>query len=209
MWIDKGYDVIALVASCALMLKLEWPLILPDDPAVERLAAHSHDICEYVVGISRSEGLAPGLAPIDGGITLHLPCHERAQNVGRKSADMLALVPDTEVSIIERCSGHGGSIGVTKGFHETGAGGPDHGGRAARASTRPAEGGPDPRRGERGRAHPYLASECPLAGAHILNGMARQADQGRRSRRRRALLPAAPTPPDRAAGPRLRARLRP
>ena len=30
-WIDKGYDIIALVPSCALMLKFEWPLILPDD----------------------------------------------------------------------------------------------------------------------------------------------------------------------------------
>ena len=29
-WIDKGYDVIALVPSCALMLKFEWPLILPE-----------------------------------------------------------------------------------------------------------------------------------------------------------------------------------
>ena len=27
-WIDKGYDVIALVPSCALMLKFEWPLIV-------------------------------------------------------------------------------------------------------------------------------------------------------------------------------------
>ena len=44
-WIDKGYDVIGLVASCARSCsKLEWPLILPDDPAVGRLAAHSHDI---------------------------------------------------------------------------------------------------------------------------------------------------------------------
>ena len=30
-WIDKGYDVIALVPSCALMLKFEWPLIVPGD----------------------------------------------------------------------------------------------------------------------------------------------------------------------------------
>ena len=28
-WIDKGYDVVALVPSCALMLKLEWPLLVP------------------------------------------------------------------------------------------------------------------------------------------------------------------------------------
>src|SRR5204862_8063182 len=29
-WLDKGYDVIALIPSCALMLKFEWPLILPN-----------------------------------------------------------------------------------------------------------------------------------------------------------------------------------
>ena len=150
--------MIALVASCALMLKLEWPLILPDDPAVKRLSAHSSDICEYVVGISRAEGLAPGLAPLDGAVTLHLPCHERAQNVGRKSADMLALVPETEVSIVERCSGHGGSLGVTKGFHETAL-------KVGRTTARRA----------REAANPYLASECPLAGAHIVNGIGRQA----------------------------------
>ena len=157
-WIERGYDVIALVASCALMLKLEWPLILPDDPAVERLSAHSSDICEYVVGIAREEGLAPGLGPLDGAVTLHLPCHERAQNIGRKSADMLALVPDTEVTLIERCSGHGGSIGVTRGFHETAL-------KVGRPTARRA----------REAANPYLASECPLAGAHIVNGIARQA----------------------------------
>jgi glycerol-3-phosphate dehydrogenase subunit C len=33
-WIEKGYDVIALVPSCALMFKFEWPLILPQDAQV-------------------------------------------------------------------------------------------------------------------------------------------------------------------------------
>ena len=28
-WIAKGYDIIALVPSSALMLKLEWPLLVP------------------------------------------------------------------------------------------------------------------------------------------------------------------------------------
>ena len=174
-WIDKGYDVIGLVASCALMLKLEWPLILPEDPAVKRLAEHSYDICEYVVGISRSDGLAPGLAPIDGGITLHLPCHERAQNVGRKSADMLALVPDTEVSIIERCSGHGGSIGVTKGFHETAL-------KVGRTTARRAREAANPlsRLGMPTRRRPHRERDGPPGG------------QGRRSCRRRACRRAAP-----------------
>ena len=44
-WIDKGYDIIALVPSCALMLKFEWPLIVPGDPAVEKLS-----VLLYVAG---------------------------------------------------------------------------------------------------------------------------------------------------------------
>ena len=84
-WIDKGYDVIALVPSCALMLKFEWPLILPDDPAVKRLSAATFDISEYVVDIARKEGLAPGLSPIEGGVTVHIACHARAQNMGQKA----------------------------------------------------------------------------------------------------------------------------
>ena len=51
----------ALTASCGLMMKFEWPLILPDDPTVAHLAAHTRDISEYVVELSRSVGLAPGL----------------------------------------------------------------------------------------------------------------------------------------------------
>ena len=55
-WIAKGYDVIALVPSCALMLKFEWPLILPDDPDVKALSEATFDISEYIVGIARKEG---------------------------------------------------------------------------------------------------------------------------------------------------------
>ncbi len=51
-WIDRGYDVIALVPSCALMLKFEWPLILPDDPTVARISQTTSDITEYVIDIA-------------------------------------------------------------------------------------------------------------------------------------------------------------
>ncbi|HEX3954800.1 MAG TPA: heterodisulfide reductase-related iron-sulfur binding cluster, partial [Stellaceae bacterium] len=50
-YIDKGYDIVALVPSCALMLKFEWPLIVPDDAAVKKLAGATFDIAEYVVDI--------------------------------------------------------------------------------------------------------------------------------------------------------------
>ena len=61
LWIDKGYDVIALTPSCALMLKFEWRLLLPDDAAIEAVARATSDITEYVVDIANNVGLAEGL----------------------------------------------------------------------------------------------------------------------------------------------------
>jgi glycerol-3-phosphate dehydrogenase subunit C len=136
------------------MLKFEWPLIVPDDPAVKRLSEATFDIAEYVVDIAKKEGLAPGLTPLDGGVTLHLACHARAQNMGQKSAEMLRLLPQAQVKVIERCSGHGGSWGVMKGNFETAL---KVGRPVARQALR--------------EAQPHVASECPLAGMHVLQGM--------------------------------------
>ena len=153
-WIDQGRDVIALVPSCALMLKFEWPLIAPDNPAVAKLSRASFDVAEYIVGIARNEGLAPGLSPLGGAVTLHLACHARAQNMGQKAAEMLRLLPEADVSVIERCSGHGGSWGVLKENFDAAV---KVGRPVARQALR--------------NARRFLASECPLAGMHILQGM--------------------------------------
>ena len=153
-WIDKGYDVVALVPSCALMLKFEWPLIVPGDEAVAKLSRATFDISEYIVDIAKKEGLAPGLRPLDGPVTLHIACHARAQNIGQKAAELLRLVPETPLKVIERCSGHGGSWGVMKENFDTAI---KVGRPVARQALR--------------EASPYLAAECPLAGMHIRQGM--------------------------------------
>jgi glycerol-3-phosphate dehydrogenase subunit C len=158
-WIDKGYDIIALVPSCALMLKFEWPLIVPDDAAVEKLGKATFDVSEYIVDIVHKEGLAPGLSPLDGGVTVQLACHSRAQNMGQKAAEMLRLLPQADVAVIERCSGHGGSWGVLKGNFETAL---KVGRPVARQALK--------------NAKPFLASECPLAGMHIVQEMGMLAD---------------------------------
>ena len=36
-WIDKGYEVVTLTASCGLMLKFEWPLLLPTNENIKKL----------------------------------------------------------------------------------------------------------------------------------------------------------------------------
>ncbi|MGH9577765.1 MAG: heterodisulfide reductase-related iron-sulfur binding cluster, partial [Terriglobales bacterium] len=114
-YIEDGHDVIALVPSCALMLKFEWPLVLPENAKVKTLAEATYDISEYVVELAAREGLAPGLQPLAGGVALHIACHARAQNVGQKAAELLRLIPDPDLQVIERCSGHGGAWGVMKG----------------------------------------------------------------------------------------------
>src|SRR3546814_2788786 len=48
----------------------------------------------------------------------------RAQNMGNKAVDLLKLIPGydkgSDLAVIERCSGHGGSWGVRKDFFEVG-----------------------------------------------------------------------------------------
>ena len=153
-WVDKGYDIITLTASCGLMLKFEWPLILPEDANIARLAKATFDIDQYVVDIAKKHGLAPGLQPLPGGASLHLACHARAQNVGAKGAEMLRMIPDIKLDVIERCAGHGGTFGVMKKTRPSAM----KIGRPAAAAAR-----------QQGNA--YVVSECPLAAKHLVQVM--------------------------------------
>jgi glycerol-3-phosphate dehydrogenase subunit C len=155
-WIDQGYDIIALVPSCALMLKFEWPLILPEDAAVKRLARATFDISEYVTDIARKEGIAPGMQPMAEPVSIHIACHSRAQNMGQKGAELLRLIPEAKVTVIERCSGHGGAWGFKKANFEVAL---KVGKPVARQAAKAAGG--------------FLTSECPLAGVHIAQGIDR------------------------------------
>jgi glycerol-3-phosphate dehydrogenase subunit C len=154
-YIEQGYAIVALVPSCALMLKFEWPLLLPDDKDVERLAHATFDLSEYVVDIAKKEGLAPGMRAVPGGVSLHLACHARAQNMGAKAAELLRLLPEADIDVIERCSGHGGSWGVKK---ENFATAMKVGRPAARQAARDNKA--------------VLSSECPLAALHLQQGVA-------------------------------------
>lgn len=149
--IDRGYDIVALTASCGLMLKTEWAMICPDNPDVRKVAEHVFDIDEYVVDVARSHGLPPGLTPLPEGVTVHLACHARAQNMGPKAAEMLRMIPDTPVDVIERCSGHGGTFGVVKPTHEVAV---KVGKPVFRAAAKQARG--------------HIVSDCPLAAQHIV-----------------------------------------
>jgi len=158
-WVDRGYRIVTLVPSCALMLRSEWPLLLPEDKAVAKLADAVMDVAEYVVDISKNEGMADGLEPLPGGVAVHWACHARAQYIGPMAMQMLRLIPDADLEVIDRCSGHGGAWGVKKEHFETAL-------KVGRPVVRKAQ----------NSDKAFLASECPLAGAHIVQGLARQGD---------------------------------
>ena len=149
-WVDKGYQVITLTASCGLMLKFEWPLLLPNDENIKKLSKHISDIDEYIVDIAQNEGLAEGLQEIDGGVTVHNACHARAQNMGIKARDMLKLIPNIKMDVVERCAGHGGTFGVMKETHDLAI-------KVGRATARQIK----------SKNNKYMASDCPLAGKHL------------------------------------------
>ena len=149
-WVDKGYQVITLTASCGLMLKFEWPLLLSNDENIKKLSKHISDIDEYIVDIAQNEGLAEGLQEIDGGVTVHNACHARAQNMGIKARDMLKLIPNIKMDVVERCAGHGGTFGVMKETHDLAI-------KVGRATARQIK----------SKNNKYMASDCPLAGKHL------------------------------------------
>jgi glycerol-3-phosphate dehydrogenase subunit C len=148
--VDEGWDIVTLTASCGLMLKDEWPLLLPENPGVRRLAEATRDISQYVVELSKAHGVAPGLTAPQGGVTLHHACHARAQNMGAVSAQMLRLIPGAQIDVVERCSGHGGTFGVMKATHALAV---KVGKPAARLVV------------QKGRE--TLCSDCPLACKHL------------------------------------------
>ena len=149
-FVDQGYKVITLTASCGLMLKFEWALLLPHDKNIKKLSMETFDIDEYIIDIANNEGLVKGLQEIDGGVTVHHACHARAQNMGNKARDMLKLIPNIKIDVVERCAGHGGTFGVMKETYDIAI---KIGKTTARTVKR--------------KNNKYMVSDCPLAGKHI------------------------------------------
>ena len=155
-YIDDGYKVISIVPSCSLMIKYEWPLLVPDSEEINHLSKNTYDICEYLVKFIQENSLSDLIKPIDNheSVTLHISCHSRAQNIGQKPTELLRMIPNLKLDVIERCSGHGGSWGVKKNNFEM----------ALKV------GKPVSRKAIQSK-NKYIVSECPLAGTHIKQGM--------------------------------------
>jgi Fe-S oxidoreductase len=106
-WIERGYDVVVPAPSCSLMLKREYPVLVPGKQAT-RLAERTFDICEYLMRLRKDGALATDFRHKPGRVAYQVPCHLRDQNLGFKSKELMECA-GAQVAIIEKCSGHDGA----------------------------------------------------------------------------------------------------
>jgi Fe-S oxidoreductase len=149
-----GYSIIMSVPSCALMFKQELPLMFPDDKDVKLVAEATFDPFEYLMLRNRDGLLKTDFKVPLGNVSYHIPCHLRVQNIGKKTKDMLEMIPETTVNLVERCSGHDGTWGVKSEYFA------DSMKIGKPVFKKMAESDPD-----------YISSDCAIAGRHIYQGM--------------------------------------
>ena len=153
--VDEGWDIVAPVPSCALMFKQELPLLFPGDSEVKKVSEAIYDPFEYLMHRHKAGKLKTDFTHPLGKVAYHAACHQRVQNVGAKTREVLEQIPGTTVEVIERCSGHDGTYAVKKEFHEV-----------SMKIVKPVVG-----RVKKAEADHY-GSDCPMAGHHIEHGMA-------------------------------------
>jgi len=152
--IDEGWDIVAAVPSCVLMFKQELPLMFPEDEDILKVRKHIFDPFEYLLHRHKADLLKTEFPTPLGIVAWHVPCHQRVQNIGPKTKQVLSLIPDTEINAIERCSGHDGTYGVR---NDTWA--------KSQKIARPVIS-----RAKKMEAD-YLVSDCPMAATQIANGL--------------------------------------
>lgn len=150
--VDDGFDLTAPIPSCVLMYKQELPLLYPDDPLVKKVQKAFYDPFEYLWLRHKAGALNTEFSQPLGDIAYQVACHQRVQNIGMKTRDILELVDATRVHAQERCSGHDGTYAVKKETRDKSV-------KIARPVVRKVdELEPD-----------HFTSDCPMAATHIAN----------------------------------------
>jgi len=154
--ITAGRTIVATNPTCSQMIRVEYPRLLGTEEA-KAVAAKTTDPTEFLAALATQGKLNREFKTGAGKVAYHMPCHLRAQNVGYKTRDVLALLPNTTVEVIESCSGHDGTWAMKKENFEASL---KWGGRAFREITNTE---PD-----------VTCSDCPLAAIQIQQGIGRR-----------------------------------
>jgi glycerol-3-phosphate dehydrogenase subunit C len=150
----EGYAIVPPIPSCTLMFRQELPLMFPNDEDVALVARAMFEPFEYLVARHRDGLLKTDFRNPLGRVSYHAPCHTRVQKIGLKTREFLEMVPGTQVTTVERCSGHDGTWGAKTEYFEQSM-------KIGRPVFRQmADAQPD-----------HVSSDCPIAARHIEQGM--------------------------------------
>ena len=81
----------------------------PDDPDVIKVQKAFFDPFEYLWARHKGDALKTEFTSALGSVAYQVACHQRVQNIGLKTRDVLNLINDSDVTAYERCSGHDGT----------------------------------------------------------------------------------------------------
>ncbi|HKY33805.1 MAG TPA: anaerobic glycerol-3-phosphate dehydrogenase subunit C [Candidatus Polarisedimenticolia bacterium] len=115
--VREGRDIVVPGPTCSYTLKQEYPHMLGTEEA-RQVASRTYDVCEYLMLRHKEGKLDTRFESPVGKVAYHLPCHLKAQNIGYKSRDLLALLPGTQVEMADHCSGVDGTWGFKKQYFD-------------------------------------------------------------------------------------------
>jgi Fe-S oxidoreductase len=115
-YVDAGAKVVAINPTCALMMRREYPELLPaaERPAARRLAELVRDPSELLWEIRNEPRFNTDFRSSPGAsVAYHAPCHLRSQRIGFKGRDLLRKIPGVVPRMTAECCGHDGTYAMT------------------------------------------------------------------------------------------------
>jgi glycerol-3-phosphate dehydrogenase subunit C len=144
--VRAGRKIVTPGPSCTLMLRTEYPELVPEGREV---ADAVMDLSDFVLQRARAKKLPKPPAGAVGKVAYHVACHNRVQNFGYRGRDLLKWAGG-DVTLVDRCCGMDGTWGMKSEFFAD--------------SLKVAEGAA--RRVESAEPE-VVSSDCPLAGLQL------------------------------------------
>jgi glycerol-3-phosphate dehydrogenase subunit C len=122
-FVEAGAKVVAINPTCAMMMRREYPELLPEAlrPEARRLAELVRDPSELLWEIRDQPRFNTDFKSTPAGpVAYHAPCHLRAQAVGFKGRDLLRKIPGVQPKLTMECCGHDGTYAMkVEGFENS------------------------------------------------------------------------------------------
>jgi Fe-S oxidoreductase len=122
-FVEAGAKVVAINPTCAMMMRREYPELLPEAlrPEARKLAELVRDPSELLWEIRDQPRFNTDFKSTPAGpVAYHAPCHLRAQAIGFKGRDLLRKIPGVQPKLTMECCGHDGTYAMkVEGFENS------------------------------------------------------------------------------------------